>query len=105
MNWKKFEQAVFFVAPLVLPAFGVPPAAVNIVSHSILVADSISNGDPKTGAEKKAIAMDAIKTGLDAVNLAHPGAVDTAQVLDAASGGIDATIKAVKAAENIPVRP
>lgn len=105
MNWKKFEQAVFFVAPLVLPAFGVPPAAVNIVSHGILVAESISNGEPKTGAEKKAIALDATKTGLDAVNLAHPGTVDTAQVMDAVSDGIDATVKAVKASENIPVRP
>lgn len=105
INWKKFEQAVLFAAPLILPAVGVPAEAVNLVVHGVLVAEHAANGDPKTGAQKKAIALDAIETGLKVVNEAKPGTVDVAQVLDAASDGIDATIKAVNAAHNIPVRP
>lgn len=100
---KKFVTVLKFVAPLVLPAAGVPAGAVDVVVHGIAVAESISNGDPKTGAEKKAIALDAIKTGLDAVNEARPGTVNVGEVLDAANDGIDSTLKAIKAAKNVPI--
>lgn len=102
---KKFVTVLKFVAPLVLPAAGVSAGAIDIVVHGITVAEALSDGDPKTGAEKKAIALDAIKTGLDAVNEARPGTVAVAEVLDAANDGIDSTLKAIKAAKNVPLHP
>lgn len=102
---KKFEQVALLVAPMVLPAFGVPAEAVSLVTHGIVIAEHIGNGDPKSGPEKKAIAMDAIRTGLESVNVAKPGTVDVAQVLDAADKGIDATIVGIKTAKNILVKP
>lgn len=104
-NLKAFGQVLKLTAPLILAAAGVPPQATNIVMHGIEVAEHIGNGNPKTGAEKKAIALDAIKTGLDAVNEARPGTVNVTEVLDAANDGIDSTLKAIKAGKNIPVKP
>lgn len=102
---KKFEQAALFVAPLVLQSFGVPAEVVNLTIHGIIVAEHAANGDPKTGAEKKAIALEVVKTGLDAVNAARPNTVDVTQLLGAVNGGIDATVAGIHAAHNIPVRP
>lgn len=101
-DFRKFTQAALFVAPMVLPAFGVPAEVVNTVVHGILVAEHAGNGDPKVKGEKKAIALEAIKVGLEAVNEAKPGTVNVDEVLAAADGGIDATIKGINAAKNIP---
>jgi hypothetical protein len=101
-DFRKFTQAALFVAPILLPAFGVPAEAINIVVHGVLVAEHAANGSPKSGADKKAIALDAIKTGLEAVNAARPGSVNVDEVLSAADGGIDATVKGINAAKNIP---
>lgn len=104
-NLDKFKQLALFLTPLVLPAFGVDPALTNLIVHGVTLAETAANGNPKTGAEKKAIALDAIKTGLDAVNAARPGTVNVGEVLDAANDGIDSTLKAIKAAKNVPVHP
>lgn len=103
MDWHKFSQIARFVAPLVLPVLGVPPGVTNLVVNGISVAEAAGSAGGKSGAEKKQIAMDAVVTGLNAVNVAHPGTVDVPQVMEAVSDGIDATVKAVNAAQNIPV--
>lgn len=99
----KFEQVAKFVAPLVLPIFGVPSAVTNLVVNGITIAQAATADGPKTNEEQKAIAMSAVQQGLEAVNIAHPGTVNVAEVMDATSDGIDATVKAIKAAKDIPV--
>lgn len=105
-DWRKFGQIVQVVAPITLGLAGVPPIITNLVVHGIQVAEQASEdtGVPKTGAEKKSIAMDAVVTGLNAVNAAKPGTVDVAELTNVVSAGIDETIAAVNAAKNIPVK-
>lgn len=102
-NWRAFEKVAELVAGPILVASGVPPSLVPLVVHGIQIAEASTNGDPKTGAEKKAIAMDAVQTGLSAINSAKPGTVDTATLTDVVSSGIDVAIKAIKAGGNIPM--
>ena len=104
-SWSKFQQAVMFTAPLVLPAFGVPAPLVNLAIHGVLVAEAAANGSPKTGEEKKAIALQVVQDGIGAVNAARPGTLNSDELMGAVSEGIDATISAVKAAKDIPAHP
>lgn len=101
----KFITVAEFITPLVLPAFGVPPAVTNLVIHGITVAQTIDarSQTGMSGAEKKAVAMDIVTTGLNAVNAAKPGTIDVPELTGAVSDGIDVTIKAIKAAKDIPV--
>lgn len=100
----KFKQIALFVTPLVLPAFGVDPNLTNLIVHGVVLAETAANGEPKTGAQKKALALEAVQTGLNIVNQAKPGSVDVDQASTAVSDGIDAVIKAVNLAKNIPVK-
>lgn len=105
VDWKAFGQRAMFLAPILLPTLGVPAELINLVVHGVIVAEQAAHdhGDvPKTGAEKKEVAMELVKTGLKAVNAAKPGTVDETQLLDAVSNGIDATVKGINAAKNIP---
>lgn len=101
-NLGMFKQALLFTAPILLPAFGVPGAVVNLGIHAILTAEQASQGEPKSGAEKKAIALEIVRTGLEGVNAAKPGTVNVGEVMAAVDGGIDATIAGIKAAKNVP---
>lgn len=103
-DFEKFRQIALFVAPLVLPAFGVNPALTNLIVHGVTLAEAAANGSPKTGAQKKALALEAVQTGLQIVNEAKPGAVDVEQASSAVSDSIDAVIKAVNLAKNVPVK-
>lgn len=104
-SWGAFEKIAELVAPIVLSAAGVPAPLVPLVVHGIQLAESAGNGAVKSGADKKAIAMDAILTGLNGVNTAKPGTVDVGQLTAVISSGIDDTVAAVNAAKNIPVHP
>lgn len=103
-DFNKFKQIALFVTPLVLPAFGVDPALTNLIVHGVTLAEDAANGSPKTGAQKKALALEAVQTGLQIVNQAKPGAVDVDQASTAVSDSIDAVIKAINLAKNIPVK-
>lgn len=100
----KFKQIALFVTPLVLPAFGVDPALTNLIVHGVTVAETAFTGEPKSGAQKKALALEAVQTGLAIVNQAKPGSVNVAEATGAVSDSIDAVIKAVNLAKNIPVK-
>lgn len=103
-SWRSFANVAEIVGPIALQAAGVPAQYTTLVIHGIQIAEDASNGDPKTGQEKKAIALDAIQTGLSAVNAAKPGTVDINQLTDVVSNGIDEVVAAVNAAKNIPVK-
>lgn len=100
----KFKQLALFLTPLILPAFGVDQTLTNLVVHGVMLAETAANGDPKTGAQKKAIALDAVETGLGIVNKVKPGSVDIPQASEATSEAIDAVIKAINLAKNVPVK-
>lgn len=106
-DWRKFAQIVEVVAPITLAAAGVPSQFTSLVVHGVQIAQAAEQegAGPKTGSEKKSIAMDIITTGLSAVNAVKPGTVDVSQLTSVISSGIDDTIAAVKAAKNIPVKP
>lgn len=101
---EKFKQIALFVTPLILPAFGVDPTLTNLIVHGITVAETALDGAPKSGAQKKALALEAVNTGLSIVNQAKPGAVDVSQGSAAVSGAIDAVIQAINFGQNIPVK-
>lgn len=107
IDLERFKTIAEFLAPLIMNSIGVKPEVVGLVTHAIGVAESIgaSHGTALTGTEKKALSLDIVTTGLNAVNLARPGTVDVTEVIGAVSDGIDATVKAIKAAKNIPVHP
>lgn len=103
-SWSKFAQIAAAVGPVALAAAGVPPQITALVIHGIQVAEESTDGTDKTGAEKKAIAMDAVTTGLEAVNAAKPGSVDVAELTGVVSQGIDVTVSAIHAAKDIPTK-
>jgi hypothetical protein len=92
-NLGAFLKIAELVAGPALAAAGVPPALIPIVMHGITIAESAANpdGSPKSGAEKKAIALDAVETGIAGINAVKPGAVDP-EVVHLVSGGIDTTV-------------
>jgi hypothetical protein len=105
MDWHKFVQIAEFVGPLALGAAGVPPTATSLVIHSIQIAEQVGSAKGLSGAEKKAIAMDAVTTGLNAVNAAKPGSVNVSELTAVVSEGIDVTVKAIEAGQHIPLSP
>lgn len=86
----KFLNILALVGPGVLAASGVPPELTPLVIHGIALAES----HPGDGAAKKAVAVDAVKTATDAINVFKPGAVP-AETADVVSNGIDTVIGAV----------
>lgn len=104
-DFDKFKQLALFLTPLILPAFGVDQTLTNLIVHGVTLAESAANGDPKTGAQKKAIALEAVQTGLGIVNQVKPGTVDAAEANEAVSDSIDAVIKAINLAKHVPVKP
>lgn len=107
IDLQRFKTIAEFLAPLIMNSIGVKPEVVTLVTHAINVAEAVgsTSGTALTGPEKKALAMDIVTTGLNAVNLARPGTVDVDQMTGAVSDGIDATVEAINAAKNIPVHP
>lgn len=103
-SWARFAQVAQAIAPLALSAAGVPPELTNLVVHAVTVAEQSKDGVIKTGEQKKALAMSIVTDGLNAVNVVRPGTLDVPQLTDAVSGGIDTTIKAITAAQNIPIK-
>lgn len=107
--WAVFAKIAELVGPIAMSAAGVPPAVIPLVVHGIQIAEAAGPpkglADAKTGAEKKALAMDAVQTGLNAVNAVRPGTVDVTGIASVVSNGIDAAVAAINAAHDIPMTP
>ena len=99
MHWKKFGRILKAVAPIVLAAAGVPPRLIPLVEHAIVLAES----KPGTGAEKKALALDAIRTGIAAAEIGAGRPVVDPGVTAIVSDGIDVAVRAVNAAKGLPI--
>lgn len=97
---KFLEIAKILVAPA-LAAAGVPPGIIPAIQHGIEIAETARNADgtAKTGAEKKAIALDSAATAIQAINAVKPGAVDPSLV-GVVDQGIDAAVGAVNAVKS-----
>ena len=83
-----FLHVMKYVAGPVLVLVGVPPVFIPLVQHGIEIAES----HPGTGAAKKILALDAIKTGLEAVSAAKPGSVDVPAAIAVIDKGIDTVV-------------
>jgi hypothetical protein len=105
VDWRKFVKIAELVGPIALAAAGVPPTATALVIHGVQIAEQIGQAKGLSGAEKKAIAMDAVTTGLAAVNVAKPGTINIPELSGVVSDGIDLTVKAIQAGKNIPLAP
>ena len=99
-SWTAFEQIGAVVAPIILDSLGVPAAVTPLVIHGITLAEQAGG----SGETKKSIAMDAVQTGLAAVNAAKPGTVDANAISDLVSQGIDLTVAAINEGKNIPIK-
>jgi hypothetical protein len=97
-NLSKFLKIANVVIGPVLMASGVPTALIPIVQHGITAAElaSANRATPLTGAEKKALVVDAVATGIAAVNTIKPGAVDPT-VAPLVDDAIDVTIATINA--------
>lgn len=104
-DWRKFAKVAELVGPLALAAAGVPPTATALVIHGIQIAEQVGEAKGLSGAQKKAIAMDAVTTGLAAVNAAKPGTINVSELTGVVSDGIDLTVKAIQAGKHIPLAP
>lgn len=91
------KVANVIVGPI-LAATGVPTALIPIVQHGIQDAEiaSAKRDVPLTGAEKKALVLDSLATGIAGANAAKPGSVDP-NVTILVSRGIDLTVDTINA--------
>lgn len=99
-KFRDFLTVMKFLAAPALLAVGVPAALVPVVMHGLELAE-VSHG---TGAEKKALALDTVRTGIAAVNAVRPGTLD-ANIVSVVDDGIDATVGAINAITKRPIRP
>ena len=86
-----FLSVLKAIAGPILQLSGVPPQLAPLVQHGIELAES----HPGTGAEKKAIALDAVATGVAGVNAVKPGTIDGAAVTAVVDQGIDMVVGTV----------
>ena len=97
-DFHKFLKLAQILAPIALASAGVPAALIPLVTHGIQLAES----HPRTGAEKKATALEVVTTGIAAVNAVKPGAVDP-DIVKVVEEGIDAAVGAINAARHLPI--
>lgn len=96
-NFGKFLAIAQIVAPAALAATGVPAVLIPLVLHGIQLAES--HPEKLDGPAKKQFALDAVSTGVAAVNAVKPGAVSDSWPT-VVGAGIDATVGAIKAVQN-----
>ena len=103
--WKKFVEVAQIVGPAALTLAGVPAPLIPLVVHGITLAEAAAETQtPMTGADKKAVALDAVRTGLAGINAATgKTVVDEEQIGHVVGNAIDVAVAAVNAAKNIPV--
>lgn len=95
-NLNQFLKISNRVAGPVLGALGVPPGVIIIAQHAIDDAEiaSAAREVPLTGAEKKALVLDAVATGIAGANAAKPGSVDPL-ITPLVGRGIDLTVDTI----------
>lgn len=95
----KFLEAAQVIAPYALQLAGVPVGLIPLVQYGISNAEAFYSDTDKTGADKKAFALNQIANGLDAVSVAHPNQITGPlrnEILASVSQGIDATITGIR---------
>jgi len=103
-DFSGFFKILELVAPSVAAAAGVPPFLVPLVAHGIQIAEKATESNPTiTGADKKAIALDAVATGIAGINAVKPGTVDP-NVTAVVDEGIDAVVGAINAVQKKPIK-
>lgn len=102
MNWKNFGRILEQIAPIALAIVpGIPPVLIPVIVHGIQTAESIGG----TGPEKKAKAMDLVKTGILAANLTAGKTVIDPNVIHVVSNGVDTVVGVVNAIQAHPISP
>jgi hypothetical protein len=99
-DWKAFAKLAEIIGPAALAAAGVPPAVIPLAVHGIQLAEKVGGG----GVDKKATALDAVNTGIAAVNAASGKQVIDPAVVDVVDEGIDAAVGAINAAKKQPIK-
>lgn len=93
MNWGNLVKQILPIALSLVP--GLPPVVATSIVGTVIQVESLPG---KTGAQKKAIVMDAAITQLQNVNtLKGHDVVDVNAIATALDSGIDAGVNAVNA--------
>ncbi|SRR5258708_6861094 len=98
-NWRVFADVAKEVAPLALAAAGVPVGVIPLVVHGISIAEQVGG----SSADKKATALDAVATGIAAVNAATGKQTIDPAITSVVDEGIDAAVGAINAAQKKPI--
>lgn len=101
-SFGKFAQILAAVGPQIMALAGVPTPIVGAAVHGIQIAEDAAAEGPKSGAQKKAIALDAVQTFIGAANQVKAGSVDP-QITNVVGAAIDATVGAVNAIQRQPI--
>lgn len=102
VNLQQFGQTAAILAPIVLSALGQPQLA-SLVQQAIQTAEQAFQKQPKTGAEKKALALQFVHEGLQALEVVKPGTLEGEQeeIEATVSEAIDVVVAAINIAETI----
>lgn len=98
-DWKAFAKVAEIVAPAALAAAGVPVGVIPLAVHGIQIAEQVGGGS----ADKKATALDAVATGIAAVNAATGKQTIDPAVTSVVDEGIDAAVGAINAVQKKPI--
>lgn len=102
VDWKNFARILEQIAPIALSVVpGIPPVLVPVIVHGIQTAEKLGG----TGPEKKASAIDLVRTGILATNLAAGKQVVDPSTINAVSNGIDTVVGVVNVIHKQPVAP
>lgn len=99
MSFSSWLQGIEKIAPIIFPLIpGFPTQLTPYVVKGIQTAESFQG---KTGAEKLAIAVDSVNTGVAAINAVKPGSVNAEAINAAVVNGINTVI----AIQNVKGQP
>ena len=103
-GFSKFINAAEYVLSPTLMAVGVRPILVPIIMHGMKIAETSLNddGSPKSGAQKKALVLDAVSTGITGINTVKPNTVDP-DVVKVVDEGIDTAVGVINAITKKPI--
>lgn len=102
VNWKNFGRILEQIAPIALSLVpGIPPVLIPVIVHGIQTAESVGG----TGSEKKAQAMDLVRTGILAANLTAGKQIVDPTVIHAISNGVDTVVGVVNTIQGRQVAP
>lgn len=102
MDWKTFGRILEQIAPIALAIVpGIPPVLIPVIVHGIQTAENLGG----TGPEKKAQAMDLVKTGILAANLTAGKQLVDPNTIHVVSNAVDTVVGVVNAIQAHPIAP